>query len=525
MSTYQRAKARIIEKVKTGVTYSKKLVHTYKREFAFASLALAITLSGVGLGHAYYQANIGTIYHVYWQGQKVGVVDDPQVVQAWLDNKIAEESSKFEHVHMLVEDNLEFLAEEGYKVTYDNKQALAKLQSEFALQASAVKVVIDGEFIGYAPDEESLRQLLDEFKKEYVPEEWLANLNQQSKKANTVRIASFAEEDQDLVIVPLHQQSMAEEKAEVADIPLNQPVLTEASIKQDIQLEETIVHPSQVLSMEEIKAHLSQSRVEEKIYQVQAGDVLGTIAQKHGLKLRELLALNPDVTEETVLQIGQELIVEGMEPYLTVVTKERLKREEGIKYAIETKTDPNMYRGDTRVEREGRDGKKLVEYDIVKENGQEVHRQVIAEEIIAEPISKIVVRGEKVKPSRGTGQFAWPAVGGRISSGYGTRWGRLHAGIDIAGVKDRTIKAADNGKVTTAGYHRSYGNHVVIDHDNGFQTLYAHMSSISVKKGDVVRKGDKIGVMGSTGHSTGIHLHFEVIKNGRKVNPSNYLSR
>lgn len=527
MSIYRRAQAQIVEKtkgmkalivkcVKAFHLYFKTLVHNHKREAMLASLSCLMLFLTVGAGHAYYQANVGTVYHVFWQGEKIGSVDDPEVIKAWINKKMAEESSKYHHVHMLVDEQLAFEAEEGYKLAFNNREALNKLQAEFDLQASAVKVMIDGEFIGYAPDEETIERILAEFKRQYVDEEVLAALDAPKKKANTVKIASLSN--------PGLLDGL-EAEGNMESLPLNQPVVVEATIKQDIELEPVTVHPRQVLTARDLRERLSQSRVEEKSYTIQPGDVLGAIAQKHGLKLKELLELNPDITEDTVLQIGQELVVEGLEPYLTVVTTERLKQEEKIAYSIETKIDPNLYRGDTRVEREGRDGKKLVEYKIVKENGKEVAREVIDQEIISEPVSKIIVRGNKVKPSRGTGQLAWPTVGGKVSSSFGMRWGRLHAGIDISGVRDRTIKAADNGKVTEAGYHKGYGNYVMIDHDNGLKTLYAHLSSISVKKGDVVRKGEKIGVMGNTGRSTGVHLHFEVIKNGRKVNPMNYLSR
>lgn len=517
MSIYQQAKARIIEKLETGMTYTRQLIRTYKKEAAMAAIGITVAISSAGMGHAYYQSQIDTIYYVYWHGDKVGVVNDPDVITNWIDHKLEEESNKFAHVHMQIEDYLNFKSEEGYKPIFDNKKALNTLQSEFALKASAVKVVIDGEFIGYAPDEESVEHLLDELKSNFVSEEFLTTMNSQPKKANTVRIASI-DEPEALVQEDIY---MATEEA----LQLNQPKMTEALIKEDIQMESSTVHPNQVLSSEQIRERLKQSKVEEKNYQVDSGDVLGTIAQKNGLKLDELLALNPELNEDTVLQIGQDLVVEGLEPYITVVTVEQLKREEVIEHAVETKSDANMYRGDTRVEREGKDGKKIVKYKIIKENGQEVNRDLIDQEIITEPLTKIVVRGDKIKPSRGTGQFAWPTVGGRITSGYGQRWGRLHAGMDIAGVRDRTIKAADHGKVTTAGWHRGYGNHVIINHDNGYQTLYGHLSSLDVKKGEVVKKGDKIGVMGSTGNSTGVHLHFEVIKNGSKINPNRYISR
>lgn len=119
--------------------------------------------------------------------------------------------------------------------------------------------------------------------------------------------------------------------------------------------------------------------------------------------------------------------------------------------------------------------------------------------------------------------FGWPAVGGIITSYQGPRWGRLHKGIDIAGVSNRAILASQGGTVAFAGWHDSFGNYVKINHSNGYMTLYAHMSSLNVSAGQTVSKGQQIGVMGSTGHSTGMHLHFEVHQNGRLLNPMSVL--
>jgi len=170
----------------------------------------------------------------------------------------------------------------------------------------------------------------------------------------------------------------------------------------------------------------------------------------------------------------------------------------------------------------GKEGKKLVQYEVIKENGQVVERKVLKQEVLAQPVVQIVERGTKVIPSRGTGRFSWPA-NGYVSSGFGTRWGRMHKGIDIAG--SGSIKAADNGRVVSAGWNGDYGNCVIIDHGNGMQTLYGHMRSIKVNVGDVVAQGKVIGTMGSTGDSTGVHLHFEVLRNGSPQNPIRYLSR
>ena len=126
-----------------------------------------------------------------------------------------------------------------------------------------------------------------------------------------------------------------------------------------------------------------------------------------------------------------------------------------------------------------------------------------------------------------TGTFARPTNSGYyISSGYGPRWGSFHSGIDITagGCYGANIYASAAGTVITASYHWSYGNYVVIDHGGGYSTLYAHCSALNVSVGQQVSQGQVIAKIGSTGQSTGPHLHFEVRINGTRQNPSNYVS-
>ena len=123
-----------------------------------------------------------------------------------------------------------------------------------------------------------------------------------------------------------------------------------------------------------------------------------------------------------------------------------------------------------------------------------------------------------------TGNFTWPVPGFTISCGYSSG----HKAIDISGggrtIYGTPIVAADSGKVVTATYHYSYGNYVMIDHGGGYSTLYAHASSLAVSAGQTVTKGQTIAYVGSTGNSTGPHLHFEVRVNGNRQNPFNWFS-
>lgn len=139
-------------------------------------------------------------------------------------------------------------------------------------------------------------------------------------------------------------------------------------------------------------------------------------------------------------------------------------------------------------------------------------------------IGKIEAKVEQMeaKPS------LWPARG-RVTSGFGTRkipyrsGYQFHTGVDIAGSHGSQIRAAANGEVTFSGYRGSLGNLIIIDHGYGYETYYAHLADIKVRKGDKVEKGETIASMGASGRTTGTHLHYEVHYKGSPVNPMRYM--
>ena len=123
---------------------------------------------------------------------------------------------------------------------------------------------------------------------------------------------------------------------------------------------------------------------------------------------------------------------------------------------------------------------------------------------------------------QGSGSLIWPA-NGSVSSGFGMRWGRLHAGIDIPLAEGTGIRAAAGGSVAIAGWVGGYGNYICIQHSGGLSTCYGHLSSIGVSVGQSVSQGSVIGASGNTGNSTGPHLHFETRVGGNPVDPLGYL--
>jgi len=142
------------------------------------------------------------------------------------------------------------------------------------------------------------------------------------------------------------------------------------------------------------------------------------------------------------------------------------------------------------------------------------------------PVDEIVKVGT-LESGTGTGEFIWPVpAANNISSLFEYRWGSFHAGIDIAdvGIYAADIVATDTGIVTFSGWDDAgYGYMVIIDHGNGYSSMYAHCDELFVSEGELVYQGDTIASVGSSGYSTGDHLHFEIWENGTAVNPCEYM--
>ncbi len=265
-----------------------------------------------------------------------------------------------------------------------------------------------------------------------------------------------------------------------------------------------------------------QGTEETKMHAVQLGESLWTIAQQYQLPIDGLIKSNPQIDPEK-LQLGQEINLVTPKPLLTLVTVEQIRYEEAVPFNIAFEETDALYKGEKKIKIEGQNGKREVAAEITKYNGAEVSRNIIEENIIEDVQQQIVLVGTKKKSLMvATGSIGSPTRG-RLTSRFGWRWGRKHEGIDIAARIGTPVQAADGGKVVFSGVRGGYGKFVIIDHGNGIKTCYGHNSKLLVSKGDRVYKGQKIAEVGSTGRSTGPHLHFEVRKNNVPVNPLNYV--
>ena len=307
---------------------------------------------------------------------------------------------------------------------------------------------------------------------------------------------------------------------------------------KEVTLENGIYFNENFQDESDVETMLSGVQQQEKIYTVQTGDTLWSIAQKNDLTFRELCELNTNfkgaaLTETSNIQAGDELIVTKQEATLEVrITKIETWQEE-IPYTTETSKSNEYNVGTKKTTQTGENGIRSVTAQRVYDtNGTQLSQQILSTEVIKEPVTeKIVVGTKKVTTSTsyitGSGQFIWPVPGYRNCS----RWyGGSHKGVDICAAAGTPIYASAGGTVTKAGYNKAgagtgYGYSIIINHGNGYTTVYAHCLSLAVHAGQTVKQGQLIGYVGSTGRSSGNHCHFEIRRNGSYIAPQNVFNR
>jgi murein DD-endopeptidase MepM/ murein hydrolase activator NlpD len=234
-------------------------------------------------------------------------------------------------------------------------------------------------------------------------------------------------------------------------------------------------------------------------YQVKRGDSVSKIAVSHGISMDAIIASN-NISNARRLREGETLKIPNMD---------------GIPYTVK--------KGDSLSK-------------ISKSMGVPLEAILDANDIRSDTISlgaSLFIPGAKMKTEElklALGELFIYPIRGRLTSPYGWRNDpisgvrRYHAALDMASPIGTPVKAAMDGKVSALGYNATYGRFIILSHDGGYQSMYAHLSASSVKQGDYVNQGSKIGEVGNTGYSTGPHLHFAIYKNGRALNPLDLLN-
>ncbi|WP_342527338.1 M23 family metallopeptidase [Chryseomicrobium sp. FSL W7-1435] len=457
-----------------------------------------ILLSGLSVNLAFADetadSELTTIYHIYTEDQYIGALSDKNEINELMEEKIEASKSQFKDLSLTAGNNFSVVEEKVFTPATDNATTLQQVEDLIEVNANAFAISIDNEVAAYVKDLDAYNEVLQKVKLNYVSEKELNFLEARKTTTDTL-----------------------------PELKPGETRIVDLLVKQDVFGATMTVKPEEVVAVDDAVERLLTGVEKQETYTVQQGDVISSIASAHNLSTKQLLALNEGLQEGGTLKIGQELKVTVLEPALHFEAQYEKKAKEKIAFDKIVEETDTLYKGDTKMKTEGANGERLATYVITKENGVQTSKEMIEEEITKQVQHEVTLKGTKVMPSRGSGSFAWPAQGGYISSHMGHRWGRMHQGIDIARPSGYAILASDNGVVVAAGVEGGLGNRVIIDHNNGYRTVYGHLASINVSVGQTVPQGTNIGVMGNTGRSTGTHLHFEVIQNGTHINPMSVL--
>lgn len=442
-----------------------------------------------------------TYNEVLLNGEVIGAVADPEVVnQAFLNARarIARETEglvlgnvecSFQKVPRLFGTTLE--QSELENVIYDllEEQVKAAKQKYYLVKVNEFTVYL------YGIDE--VKALLEAALKPYDPDE-LFEVNVISDTSRELNVFTVE-------VTP--KEELAEGDG-----------LKALNFSEKVEISEAYVDADRVSKISEAIEAVTKETEKNQTYEVQPGDTLSVIANSRGYYVDEVLALNPGLTRDATLHLGDEIVISVPEPELSVLTTEQSTYEEDYDAETQYIENDSWYTTQQVVRQEAVPGHHEVTVLTTSRNGAETSREMVSENVITEPVPEIIEKGTQTPPT-----YIKPITGGTLTSTFKWRWGRMHKGIDWAVPKGTAVRASCGGTVVSAGWSGGYGNCITIRHPDGKQTRYGHLSKILVSAGQKVDQGQKIALSGNTGRSTGPHVHFEIIVNGSQVNPLKYL--
>lgn len=442
-----------------------------------------------------------TYNEVLLNGEVIGAVADPEVVnQAFLNARarIARETEglvlgnvecSFQKVPRLFGTTLE--QSELENVIYD----LLKEQVKAAKQKYYLVKV--NEFTVYLYGIDEVKALLEAALKPYDPD-GLFEVNVISDTSRELNVFTVE-------VTP--KEELAEGDG-----------LKALNFSEKVEISEAYVDADRVSKISEAIEAVTKETEKNQTYEVQPGDTLSVIANSRGYYVDEVLALNPGLTRDATLHLGDEIVISVPEPELSVLTTEQSTYEEDYDAETQYIENDSWYTTQQVARQEAVPGHHEVTVLTTSRNGTETSREMVSENVITEPVPEIIEKGTQTPPT-----YIKPITGGTLTSTFKWRWGRMHKGIDWAVPKGTAVRASCGGTVVSAGWSGGYGNCITIRHPDGKQTRYGHLSKILVSAGQKVDQGQKIALSGNTGRSTGPHVHFEILVNGTQVNPLKYL--
>ncbi len=526
----------------------KKVSRYYKKmKIAYIKVAAFVVVASIFFFPQFqkFEHTGDNIFTVYLNGQEVGIVGEPDMLENCLISarrQLAETSDEL----VLADGEISFEGQEVLWGEVDDADEVTK--NMVSVLRSSVKETLNRSYtvkineytVNLSSTQEVLELLQASIDKYDTKDEYFVDLVLDSERELNVLTAKICsateqeEEEEELEAVATSAGIDAAlddifsniEPAKEKDFEDYELGLMSLQFGDTVEVVESYLQDYELTPLEKAIEEVTKDQEKEQIYEVVAGDTLSEIAEKNEIPLDELIAMNETIeNENSVIRVGDELIVTVPEPELSVERTEQLYYEEDYEADVIYVDNDEWYTNQTRTLQEPSAGHRIVVADVSFRNNEEVSREILKEEITYEAVAKIQERGTKIPPT-----YIKPISGGRLSSQFGRRKAptrgasTYHKGIDWATPVGTAVMASSAGTVVRAGWGSGYGYVVYINHADGRQTRYGHLSKVLVSTGQTVSQGQKIALSGNTGVSTGPHIHFEILVNGSQVNPMDYLN-
>lgn len=507
--------------MKRFTKYHKKI------KLVYISSAVLLCLIMVVVFPMFYEASAATggYYVVVLNGKELGTVSGKDTVNKAMNDARLRLNAKSDSI-IYVDPDLEIYKQDklfGEKQT--QKELEEKIYDVLSKSADVDKkqayVVNIDDFTVTLASKEDVVKLFEAAKNKFdTGNQFSVDLVESSSGAFSSITYNIVKADTEAKAVKTVMSSQdSAETSQTSETAAVQDGIVGLSFDDNIEIVESYVNSDQIQDLNTAIDLVTKDTAENKIYEAKQGDCLSTIATNYDLTVADLLGMNSGLTENSVIGIGDQIVVTVPEPEISVVVQEEKTYQENYDADIQYIEDDSMYKGQSVVLSEGSQGYREVHAKITYRNGTETGREILSQTVMTESVAKVVKVGTLVPPT-----FVKPISGGTFSSPFGMRWGKMHEGVDWACPVGTAVNASCAGKVITAGWVSGYGYCVVIQHSDGKKTRYGHLSKILVSAGQTVDQNEKIALSGNTGDSTGPHLHFEIIVNGTPVNPLSYLN-
>lgn len=449
------------------------------------------------------------IYKVYLNGEIIGLIQSEKELVNLIDNKQKEIKLKYNVEKVYPPKGLEIREEYTYSTNIKTAEEIYNIiqdQDPFTISGYTATI---------------------KYPEEVSQSETETTKNKDTIKLNLLRKSDFEEAFKKVIkaFVGSNEYDLfvTDSQPEIVDVGSK---IETIYWEENITIKENLINVDSYIfeNQDDISKYLLFGTLEEQEhYIIKEGDDIPTIAYNNMLSTEEFLVANPEFLNENILLTpGQTVNIGLIKPVVTIVAELHVVEDVVNRYKTEYIDDKESYYGTQKVTQEGSDGTTRVTEKVLYRNG-EIQNLIIIHHLseeITPVVNEVILRGIRSYSYGGfqyysSGSWQWPTINPCIiTSRFGPRWGSNHNGIDISGTGHRSpIFASNEGVIIVNEFHYSYGYYTVIDHQNGYITLYAHLAEKGLHPvGKRVKRGEVIGLMGSTGRSTGTHLHFEIIR-------------